>query len=76
MAIQQLERTAPAPHAVHAAAFLVVDGEGVIARTTSPASAVERATRRLRELIEQDRFGIVKIVDPTGLVVWRESATG
>ncbi|MBI3515631.1 MAG: hypothetical protein HY060_16465 [Proteobacteria bacterium] len=75
MSDQLLERTpAPDTAAGIATGFLVVDGATVIARLNSADSAIARATRRLRELIEQDRFGTIKIVDPSGRVLWRESA--
>ncbi len=55
--------------------YLVLDRGVVIARAGSPDAAIGGAVARLRALIEQDAFGTVKVLDPAGRVLWRESAT-
>ena len=54
--------------------FLVLEADGTVGRFASAEAAIRQATRRLRELIEHDALGTIKVLDPTGRVLWRESA--
>ncbi len=56
-------------------AFVVLEGDDVVARSATIDAAIGRATGRLRALIEANRYGTIKVLDPRGHVLWRESAT-
>jgi len=52
--------------------FVVVQGAAVIEQAASAELAVSHATRRLRQMIEQNAIGSIKVLDRGGHVVWRE----
>jgi len=75
MLVPAFQPAEPAGAAVQAAPdFLVLESDSTVGRFASAEAAIRQATHRLRDLIEHDAVGTIKVLDPIGRVLWRESA--